>query len=167
MTERRPSGYVAFSLPPTLFTAGRIRIRVPEQHRDEEYFGKVEETLRQVAGVLDVKTNPRTTSILIEHDEDPDTMLTRIHALKLFNLVRREQIPIHLQRAAYPVFTKKEKETMKVLGLVGLSLIQVARGHALGAGTSLLDEAIRYWEKATLGGEDADAETEIGNGRSL
>lgn len=166
MSGQLPSGYVAFSLAPTQYTAGRIRIRVPEQFRDDEYFAKVGEALRQVSGILDVKTNSRTTSILIEHDEDPDELLTRIHALRLFKLVRREQIPLNLQRAAYPVFTQKEKETMKVLALVGLSLIQVFRGHALGAGTSLLDEAIRYWERASLSG-DSDAKAGIGNGRGL
>ncbi len=160
-------GYVAFSLAPTKFTVGRIRIRIPERHRDEAYFTKVGETLAQVSGVLDVKVNPRTTSVLIEHDREPDELLWRIHALKLFRLVRKEQIPLHLHRAAYPVFTQQEKETMKVLALLGLSLFQAARGHALGAGTSLLDEAIRYWERASAVGDATDAKAGTGNGRRL
>lgn len=149
-----PAAYVAFSLRPTAFTAGRIRLRIPGCFRDKAFFSSVAEFIHDLPHVLNVSTNPRTTSVLVEYDGVEEDLLESFRYSGLFVLMSRNQMRVRDRFGGLPTFSEKEKATMKVLALIALSGVQVARGHALGAGTSLLDEAMRYWDSlATINAE--------------
>jgi hypothetical protein len=49
---------------------GRIRLRVPREHRDESFLSLLESVLRSVEGVLNVEENTLTGSVLVEYDQD-------------------------------------------------------------------------------------------------
>jgi hypothetical protein len=58
---------------------GRVRFRLPREGRREEVVGRVESTLRELNGVVDVTANAETGSILVRHDPGvlSDSLLVR------------------------------------------------------------------------------------------
>ena len=46
---------------------GRVRFKIPSHRRRRHFFAELERRLRHLESVTDVKTNPATGSVLIEH----------------------------------------------------------------------------------------------------
>ena len=52
------------------YVPGRLRVRLPEEMRRDELMDQMVHLLRDLSGVRNVATNPRTGSILVEFDRD-------------------------------------------------------------------------------------------------
>jgi hypothetical protein len=46
---------------------GRVRFKIPSHRRKRRFFDELEQRLRRLEAVTDVKTNPATGSVLVEH----------------------------------------------------------------------------------------------------
>jgi hypothetical protein len=46
---------------------GRVRFKIPSHRRKRRFFDELERRLRRLESVTDVKTNPETGSVLVEH----------------------------------------------------------------------------------------------------
>jgi Heavy metal associated domain 2 len=68
------------------FTAGRLRIRVPEKRRDTEFFRRVADRLAAWASVDHVETNPLTASILVLFSEPEPVFLEAVATNDLFEI---------------------------------------------------------------------------------
>ena len=47
--------------------AGRVRFKVPGRRADRQFFDEIERRLRQLDTVTNVRTNPTSASVLVEH----------------------------------------------------------------------------------------------------
>ena len=120
-----PHAYVSHESP------GRLRLRIPSLRYDENYFSKVQERLSAHAGVLRVETSPVTGSVLVLHQLGAQELLLASEGLGLF--------------AAGALVPTERPAPWEVKTLVGLGLLQVARGQLLAPASSLLMDAYRLW----------------------
>ena len=62
---------------------GRMRLRLPREHRRQDVMSKISVTLNGTSGIHSVMVNPATGSILVENDPnliDTEMLLKAIHA---------------------------------------------------------------------------------------
>jgi hypothetical protein len=57
----KPRAYAVHRLP------GRVRFKIPSHRHRRRFFEELEQRLRRLDAVTDVKTNPATGSVLVEH----------------------------------------------------------------------------------------------------
>ena len=156
-----PAAIVAHQMP------GRLRVRVEERRRDEEWFARVTRHLRECPTVLDVAATPVTGSILISH-EGTDIGIIRSYAqtLELFDVTissvqhdageRPPDVVIRSGLSRVDRWMRRESgdgsnlRSVAMVGLLGAAVWQALRGHALPAGATLVWYALalsRYREK--------------------
>jgi len=121
---------------------GRVRLRVRTLRGDAAFFRQVEAGLADIGGVRRVRTDPRTGSILIEHDRGDDTdVLDAARESGLFAVaqscravvVRRAAAPPHAARAACV-----SPLDMAALAMAAAGLVQLARGKVVGSASENL-----------------------------
>lgn len=139
MPERLPLAYVASTVEPTRFTPGRLRLRVPEERMNSAFFSHLVEEASRIEGVLDVSAREHTGSALILYSGSADEVLNRLSGLKLFRLSPREKVSA---RGSWPKLSSEERAILEGGVYLALSIVQIYRGKALGAGSSLLGQAI-------------------------
>lgn len=142
-----PVAYPVFSLDRTQFTPGRLRLRVPEMRRDREFFSAVKERVSRVEGVLDVKVNRNTSSFLVLHDEEVETLLNRLEQTGLFQIATKEELRHFRDESGLTKFTREETLTLKAAFFTSLALLQAVRGFPIGPSTTLLKQATGYWNE--------------------
>lgn len=131
----------------------RTRFRLPGCKGDLDYFTTADRALRACAGVTTVETNPLTGSILVIHTTDRTQLIEFAEKTHLFTLnaparVARsamaeasrniDRLDVHLQRISGGAFALDEA---LFTALVGLSLLQVARGQLISPASTLLTNA--------------------------
>ena len=72
---------------------GRLRLYVPGRVHDAEYFHNVEHAMKSLQGILNVRANPTTGSVLILHQLSLDPIAHHALHLKLFEVAERETSP--------------------------------------------------------------------------
>jgi hypothetical protein len=172
-----PVAVIAHRLP------GRLRVRIDERRRDDAYFSRVAEHLRQCPGVIDVAVTPLTGSVLILH-ETADTQIVADYAkaFELFEIVlpaaaRRsnELAPDEVIRenlARVDGWMRREGgpeaslRSVAILGLVGAAVWQTARGQWLPATATLLWYALALTRdrRPPANGEATEASPAVSGG---
>lgn len=140
MPEELSSAYVVFAEEPTTYTPGRLRLRLPQERHNTSLFERLLQEIGGIEGVLEVSSRPHTGSILLHYSGSTDDVLSRLVALGLFMLRPRGEMPD--LRGSFPKLDAKERAVVEGGIYLILSAIQLYRGKALGAGTSLLGQAI-------------------------
>jgi hypothetical protein len=80
MPPEPPTAHVVHRLP------GRLRLRVEGRRGDRAWFDEAATTLAMLAGVEEVATSPRTSSIMLRHSRPADDVLAAAAARGLFQL---------------------------------------------------------------------------------
>jgi len=136
-------------------TRDRTRLRVPGKKRDDKFFSDIEEQLRKLQGIEEVKTNSLSSSVLLLHpDSEPQDTLNRVEKLKLFDSIDTTFEPktaglnpatitqgFSKLEDSFSAFTEKEHTPFFFL-LIGLAAMQAARGQILGPAIPLLSYAL-------------------------
>lgn len=157
MPESLPLAYVASAEPPTRYTPGRLRLRLPEKRYDADFLSRLVEEASGVEGVLEASMRECTGSLLVLHSGTNDEILNRLSSLKIFRLSPREKVS---PRGAWPVLSNEERAILEGGVYLALSFVQVYRGKALGAGTSLLSQAMESVRQIALREEACPPGTE-------
>jgi hypothetical protein len=120
---------------------GRLRLRLASRRGDAAFLASIAERLARLPGVRSLRANPRTGSILIEHDG----------AAEALGELAKEQGVLQIAPPAPPVPRSSGgagHRTVRVpplsvvaAGLAGLGLYQAARGRLVGSGTGTLWKA--------------------------
>lgn len=148
---------------------GRTRLRVRARRGDQGYFEHVTEELSRCEGVISVRATPRTASVLLEHDAPLEAIGAFAGARGLFEL---EAAPAEVQSPQLLARISEELraldgamrartdrvwdvETLAFFGLVAAGAYQVARGHALPAGITMLGQAAQLLTLASVRPERA------------
>lgn len=128
---------------------GRVRLRVPDMRRQDEYFERMRERLASLPGLRRLTTNTRTGSVLIEYSGQLEALEELGPRLGLFQLQNRPH-PHSLSEYLYTLSTQPDEILKKLtdgrvdaagvtaIALAGMGISQVVRGHALPAGWTLL-----------------------------
>lgn len=128
---------------------GRVRLRVPDMRRQDEYFERMRERLASLPGLRRLTTNTRTGSVLIEYSGQLEALEELGPRLGLFQLQNRPH-PHSLSEYLYTLSTQPDEILKKLtdgrvdaagvtaVALAGMGISQVVRGHALPAGWTLL-----------------------------
>jgi len=153
-------------------TRGRARIRLPSAKGDARFFTRVEEELRGVPGVADVRVNPTTASVLVRHAGDLGAIAQHARARDLFELSDLPTGAAPEGRAAESssarghaagwtldevrrrllrldeIVRERSNESVDVrmmvfAALLGGSVYQLTRGKFLPAGAAMLMEATK------------------------
>lgn len=132
---------------------GRVRVRIPSERGDVEYFERVADALRAAPGVRDVRVNPTTGSVLIRYDGE--IRLRELGAAReLFSLTDEltHQKPLLAQVAAgfrggssglrEASRGKLDVDSVAFLAYACAGIYQISRGKALPAGLTLLHYAL-------------------------
>lgn len=121
---------------------GRMRLRVPARRGDAVFFAQAEAALIGAAGVRGVWTNPRTASILVEHDGDGTALLEAAREQELFAAAapgEMTQVQPAAQRAgAAAAGPPSSLLDLAAFGLAGAGLLQLARGQVVGSASENL-----------------------------
>jgi len=142
---------------------GRARLRVPERRGDAAWFEGLERQLGPVSGVLRLTTSPGTGSVLLLHRGPLEPLLRHAEERELFRCVA-ERPPSSEAPAGWAAaldrLRRSDPHVDRLLGgrpdtaafgallLGALGVLQLARGHVLPAGSSLLVDAIQLWATA-------------------
>jgi hypothetical protein len=119
---------------------GRLRLRLASRRGDAAFFASVAERLARLPGVRSLRANPRTGSILIEHDG----------AAEALGELAKEQGLLQIASPAPPPrwsggeghrTARVQPLSLAAAGLAGLGLYQAARGRLVGSGTGTLWKA--------------------------
>jgi hypothetical protein len=132
MPPEPPTAHVVHRLP------GRLRLRVDDKRGDQAWFDEAATTLAMLAGVEEVATSPRTSSIMLRHRGDAGELLAAAAARDLFRLADGEPAEgsaAERLRAAAGAFTASEGLAL-VLTLAALR--QLWRGQILPPAVTLL-----------------------------
>lgn len=129
---------------------GRLRMRIPEQRRNPEYFRKIRECLAKLEGVRSIETNYLTGSVLVLHQLSPQVIQDYAEENGLFQ-VRHSNSPVVAlsQRIAtgfrqvegrVNAFTKGEVDVtgLAFLGLAIAGAYQILKKNVWPAGVTLL-----------------------------
>jgi hypothetical protein len=147
MSNELPFAFVSHQV------AGRVRLRVPDMRRQDEYFERMRQRLASLPGLRRLTTNTRTGSVLIEYSGRLEALEELGPRLGLFQLQNRPH-PHSLSEFLYTLTTQPDALLKKLtdgridaagvtaLALTGLGVSQIARGHALPAGWTLLWNSI-------------------------
>ena len=135
-------------------TSTRTRLRTRGMKGNAEYFAQIQTALRAMDGVRNVQVNPLTESILIEHEASIDPLLREAETRGYLQLETGEaQRPPYLERLGHALREsdqnlerattgKMNLDTLAFFGLLAGGVYQVANGHGLPAGVTLLRYAI-------------------------
>jgi hypothetical protein len=137
-------------------TVGRLRLRLPERKGNAAFFADLAAAIAALPGALSVRQSLPAASLVIEHD--PDSGESFEPALEGLGLVLVEgeppsAPPLETLSAGFAGIERALREAsgnaadLRTLGFIVLAtagLVQVARGHAFSAGSSLL------WHAADL-----------------
>jgi len=135
-------------------TSTRTRLRTRGMKGNAEYFTQVQTALRAMEGVRNVQVNPLTESILIEHAGPIDPLLREAEARGYLQLETGEdKRPQYLERLGKALRESDENlerattgklnlDTLAFFGLLAGGVYQVANGHGLPAGVTLLRYAV-------------------------
>jgi hypothetical protein len=131
---------------------GRSRLRTRGMKGNDEYFAQVQSALLQARGVRSVEVNPRTESILIDHEGPIEDVLSEAERLGYLRLDDEVEEPYlaQINRAITETDAKLKQatggrvdlETITFFGFLVGGAYQVANKHALPAGVTLLRYAV-------------------------
>lgn len=132
---------------------GRVRLRVPDMRRQDEYFERMRQRLAGLPGLRRLTTNTRTGSVLIEYSGQLEALEELGPRLGLFRLQNRPH-PHSISEFLYTLTSQPDEILKKLtdgrvdaagvtaLALTGMGISQIVRGHALPAGWTLLWNSI-------------------------
>jgi len=128
---------------------GRVRLRVPDMRRQDEYFQRLRQRLADLPGLRRLTTNTRTGSVLIEYSGKLESLDELGSRLGLFRVQNRPH-PHSISEWLYTL-TSQPDDLLKrftdgrvdaagitALTLAGAGILQIVRGQALPAGWTLL-----------------------------
>jgi hypothetical protein len=133
---------------------GRLRLYIPDRIHDVAYFQNVQQAIKSLERIQDVRTNPTTGSILILHHSALEPIAQRALDFKLFEVAEREKSgprsaaqyveqAIALEGIAENLIRLDPTFRNITLGaLVGAGLYQAIRGSFLPAGLTIFAYAI-------------------------
>ena len=136
--------HIVHSLP------GRTRLKVPDRRGEPRYFTHLSERLSQCAGIVRIQTNPRTGSLLLEHTVPLAQLAAFAQANQLFTLAPPESLQQEITQSTQAGLRWLNRQfaqagegllnlrVVLIVGLAGLTFIQVARGQILMPATNLL-----------------------------
>lgn len=128
---------------------GRVRLRVPDMRRQDEYFQRMRQRLADLPGLRRLTTNTRTGSVLIEYSGKLEALDELGSRLGLFRVQNRPH-PHSMSEWLYTFTTAPDNFLKRVtdgrvdaagitaLTLAGAGILQIVRGQALPAGWTLL-----------------------------
>jgi hypothetical protein len=131
-------------------TKGRLRVRIPGQRGNREYFGKIRESLAELEGAQSVETNYLTGSVLVLHESSPKVIQDYAEEKGLFQVRHNNSQAIALSRRIASGFKQVEgrvnaltKGEVDVTGLAFLGLavagaFQIFKKNVWPAGVTLL-----------------------------
>jgi hypothetical protein len=143
MTEAEP-GRLVHRLP------GRVRLRIDGRRGDRAWFDALALELALLDGIRAVDANPLTAGLLIHHDGPLERLLDELAGRGLVRVESLEPREVPLPRrlgerlavvdAGLRRATAGELDlrAAAVLALLGLALVQAARGQLVGPAASLL-----------------------------
>lgn len=144
-------------------TAARARLRLPQKRRDSQFFERLQRELAALPSVDSARADPLTGSVLIHYRGELDDILKRAREQELFELQRPSRhTPIAQVQAGTARFDgwlrsisdgRMDVDNLAVLGLFGIGMFQIARGHVLPAGFALV------WQAAGIARGAADQTT--------
>lgn len=138
MSATAPEAGIAHESP------GRLRLKVPACKGDYDFFAELAEAAMELGGVLEVKANPATASLLLLHERAEGRSLAReLETAGRIELVQ----PAYLLGAAAPPEDRMSGRMLLVAGLSLLGLLQVVRGQALGPAAALFWMAREVWKR--------------------
>jgi hypothetical protein len=123
---------------------GRMRLRLPGMRGDREYFNEMKDALSAVSGIGIVTVAPETASILLEDVTLGDDALEQMARELGWFRIRPTPGRARHAPAARAALTGRgsgivgEMRPSLVLILLGLAIVQAARGHLMVPALSLL-----------------------------
>lgn len=72
---------------------GRIRIKFHQSKGNEELFSFLSDSLKNNETFLNIKTNPTTGSLLLEHEKSTEEIINLLKNLNLFQIKEKEETP--------------------------------------------------------------------------
>jgi hypothetical protein len=154
---------------------GRTRLRTRGMRGNVEYFAQIRGALLEMSSVHAVQVNPRTESVLIEHDGPPEPLLREAETRGYLQLEtaaqHQEPYLARLGRALqqsdrnlqHATTGRVNLDTVAFFGLLAGGVYQVANGHGLPAGVTLLRYAVELVTDAA-GAARAGVRTGVGDG---
>jgi hypothetical protein len=138
-TSTLPHAEIVHQLP------GRLRLRVPAARGNPQFFGDLAQRLGTLAGVRQVRANPRTGSLLVAHAGEAEAFRRAAREAELL-----EVSPL---AAPGPVRARAYSErlahfpplSLAAAGLTGLGVAQVARGKLFGTASENFWMAFRIY----------------------
>lgn len=154
-----PLAYMAQRLP------GRVRLRIPSQRGERDYFAHTGERLHGCPGVEWLQTDFRTGSVLIEHTPELDIFRLARFAedAELFCVSESGDRGttmlrgVSTQLAGLDAWLKEISRGRADLSsslfvlLLGLAIVQIVRGQILGSATAFLWYAVDLARRASPG----------------
>jgi hypothetical protein len=146
-----PAAHLVHAVP------GRLRLRIPARRGDAAFFRDVGESFDLCRHVLAAEGNARTASLLIRHEGEPETVWRFAETRGLF--LRQDPAAAGAPRVLDRVVADARQidtwfksssagdldlSTLVTAGLMGMSLLQLARGNFLAPSVTLA------WYAATL-----------------
>ncbi|MCX7913586.1 MAG: hypothetical protein N2511_03260 [Thermodesulfovibrionales bacterium] len=119
----------------------RIRIKVPSKKGDKNYFNYINGKLLECNGLIDVKVNPLSGSVLVLHTTDVAKISEFALTNKIFKLINSKPNPLDLHSRVSMVFRDLDRYTQSITGgtldiadmlflfLMGLGIYQLSRGN--------------------------------------
>lgn len=123
-----PPAYLCHRCP------GRARLKFAAHRGNAMYFQELSALIAELPGVTGVQTNALTASVLILHQGELADVLGHAASRRLFRL---SEEPVY----ARSQFAEPDEISVKglvVLVVLGLGVLQVFRGYALGPASGLL-----------------------------
>ncbi len=162
-----PRAYIVHQL------RGRLRLRIREKRQDPDFFQEICVRLESLPGVVDVRCNANTGSLLLLHPEQSYVELEpQLQGLGLFELVSGSEPTSSMLEPMFEGFSwadqalnetstgKVDLRSLAFIGLMGLAVQQIYRGNIVGPAIpmliSALDLAQQSTQSATTASPDAD-----------
>lgn len=147
MSDEPAAAYVGHAVP------GRLRLKIPSRRGDEQYFDRLKNTLGQCPGIHNVEVHALTSSALIAHGCDHESISRFGLEQGLFNLFGGEEGPPLMQElfsrtgmvgdtVSAIVGQRVDLMASAFVALVGLALFQTLRGNVLAPAVTLLWYAV-------------------------
>lgn len=134
-----PRAEIAHLLP------GRMRLRIRTHRDDARFFAEIAGRIAGLAGVRAVRANPRTGSLLIEHEGPAAALLRSVTEDGVLEAMPAEPPPSARQRAYSRRLGAMPPLSVAAVGLAGLGAYQVARGQILGSASENFWMAFRIY----------------------
>lgn len=147
-----PFAYIKHQLP------GRVRLKIPQKKGDFHYFDRIAESLAGCTGITRLQLNPPAGSILICHDIETHFLNISEFAQTngLFTIIEQpEEEAFTIPYLPIPMLAstglnrfdeslmdfsrgRLDGRSLLFLGLIGLAVRQITKGHILGPASTLL-----------------------------